>query len=124
MPAGAANPYVNLDLKIPKEHLEDVQKYTSTFTGEGGAPKDVDPSPFNRYVDFCFGDTGSMLGGGGGIGVPSRRSATHTPRLTGEVIVPLAVTFIGAAWVQMPPNGEPAGSSTSRSAKPSTPGMP
>ena len=34
-----------------------------------------------------------MLGGGGGIGVPSSRSATQTPRFTGEVCVPLAVTF-------------------------------
>jgi|SRR5271157_1736054 len=58
MPAGTANPYVNLDLKIAREHYEDVQKYTSTFKAEGGAPKDVDRSPFNRYVDFWWAAIG------------------------------------------------------------------
>ena len=58
MPAGIANPYVNLDLKIAMEQYEDFQKYTSTFKAEGGKPKDVDRSPFNRYVDFWWAAIG------------------------------------------------------------------
>jgi len=44
--------------------------------------------------------------------------------LTGDVSVPLAVTFMVEACVQSPPNGVSAGSGTVRMAKPSTPGMP
>ena len=56
---------------------------------------------------------GSILGGGGGMGVPNKRSATQTPLFTGEVDVPFAVTFIVDAWVQMPPNEESGRSFTS-----------
>jgi hypothetical protein len=58
MPTGIANPYVNLDLKIPKQYLEDFQKYTSTFKSEQGTTKDIDRSPFNRYVDFWWAAVG------------------------------------------------------------------
>src|SRR5687768_11535363 len=34
-----------------------------------------------------------VLGGSGGVGVPRIFSSTHTPRSTGEVVVPFAVTF-------------------------------
>src|SRR5207344_3320539 len=53
------------------------------------------------FAPRVSGSTGSMFAGGGGIGVPSNRSATHTPRLTGDVSVPFAVTFIVEACVQM-----------------------
>ena len=37
------------------------------------------------------------------------RSMTHTPRVTGEVLVPLAETFSTLAWVSNPPRGESSG---------------
>ena len=61
--------------------------------------------------------------GGGGVGVfPRMRSITHTPRITGEVLVPLAVTLSTLPWDRNPPLGEPAGSFTLRISIPVTPG--
>ena len=48
----------------------------------------------------------------------------QAPRRTGEVVVPLAVTFSTLAWVSSPPRGLSAGSGTRRRATPSTPGRP
>jgi hypothetical protein len=58
--AGVANPYANLQLKIPAHEWENVRRFTTTFRTEGGAKPDIDKSPFNRYVDmwwaaFCLG---------------------------------------------------------------------
>jgi hypothetical protein len=39
MPATVANPYVNLELKIPKQNFEDFDKYTSRFKSEDGSAK-------------------------------------------------------------------------------------
>jgi hypothetical protein len=81
MPAGIANPYVNLDLKIPRQYLEDVQKYSGTFRSEEGTPKDIDRSPFSRYVDFWWAAIG--------IGVSEgRTSAIEKPHtfVTGAVL--------------------------------------
>lgn len=58
MPATIANPYVNLELKIPSQYLEDVKKYTSRFKSEDGSVKDIDRSPFDRYVDFWWAAIG------------------------------------------------------------------
>jgi hypothetical protein len=58
MPAAIANPYVNLLLKIPAQYSEDFKKYTSTFKTEEGAIKDIDRSPFDRYVDFWWAAIG------------------------------------------------------------------
>lgn len=58
MPAGIANPYSNLELKIPKRYLEEFQKYTSRFKSEEGEAKDIDRSPFSRYVDFWWAAIG------------------------------------------------------------------
>ena len=69
-------------------------------------------------------EIGSMFGGGGGMCTPRSRSATNTPRFTGDVLVPLAVTFITAGCVQSPPKGEPSGSLISRSTLPNTSGRP
>lgn len=52
--AAAANPYVNHDLKIPKQYFEDIEKYTSRYRSEDGSTKDIDRSPFDRYVDFWW----------------------------------------------------------------------
>jgi hypothetical protein len=54
MPASIANPYVNLELKIPNQYSEDFKKYTSRFKSEDGSVKDIDRSPFDRYVDFWW----------------------------------------------------------------------
>jgi hypothetical protein len=54
MPAAIANPYVNLELKIPKRYFEDIEKYTSRFKSEDGSAKDIDRSPFDLYVDFWW----------------------------------------------------------------------
>ena len=45
---------------------------------------------------------GTSAGGCGG-GVPRMRSSTQAPRSTGEVVVPLAVTFSTLAIVSTPP---------------------
>ena len=45
---------------------------------------------------------------------PTMRSMIHLPRMTGEVVVPLAVTFRTLAWVIRPPRGLLAGSVTRR----------
>lgn len=81
MAGGVANPYVNLDLKIPKQYLEDFQKYTSTFKSEEGSSKDIDRSPFNRYVDFWW----AAVGVGVCEGRPSSIDRPHT-FVTGVVL--------------------------------------
>ena len=48
----------------------------------------------------------------------------NTPRGTGDVVVPLAVTLSTLACVMSPPRSECGGSDTRRSSQPSTPGMP
>ena len=53
-----ANPYANLDLKIPKRYLEEFQTYTMTMRSDDGRPKDVDRSPFDRYVDLWWAAIG------------------------------------------------------------------
>ena len=60
------------------------------------------------------GSTASTSGGGLGGGVPRMRSSTHAPRRTGEVVVPLAVTFSTLAIVSTPPRWLSGGSSTLR----------
>ena len=56
--AATANPYVNLELKIPAQYSEDFKKYTSRFKSEDGSVKDIDRSPFDRYVDFWWAAIG------------------------------------------------------------------
>lgn len=58
MAAATVNPYVNLELKIPSKYSEDFKKYTSRFKAEDGAPKDIDRSPFDRYVDLWWAAVG------------------------------------------------------------------
>jgi hypothetical protein len=58
MPAAIANPYVNLELKIPSQYSEDFKKYTSRFKTDEGTAKDIDRSPFERYVDFWWAAIG------------------------------------------------------------------
>ena len=57
MPA-IANPYINSELKIPSQYLEDFKKYTTRFKSEDGSAKDFDRSPFDRYVDFWWAAIG------------------------------------------------------------------
>jgi hypothetical protein len=54
MLAAIANPYVNLELKIPKQYSEDFEKYTGRFKTEDGSAKDIDRSPFDLYLDFWW----------------------------------------------------------------------
>jgi len=54
MPVAVANPYANLELKIPARFSEDFKRYTSRFKTEEGTIKDIDRSPFDRYVDFWW----------------------------------------------------------------------
>src|SRR5204863_9899902 len=70
------------------------------------------------------GSIAGTLGGGGGGFWPRMRSIIHAPRNTGEVVVPLAVTFSTAAWVINPPRTLSFGSDTLRKATPSTGGNP
>ena len=70
------------------------------------------------------GSTAATPDGGGAGGVPRMRSSTQAPRVTGDVLVPLAVTFSTLAIVNTPPRWLSAGNLTLRNACPSTPGMP
>ena len=80
------------------------------FADRGGAPA-------------TSGSMAGTSGGGGSGGRPTIFRCTHAPRFTGEVVVPLAVTFSTLACVRMPPRWQPAGSGTRRTAAPATPGM-
>lgn len=53
-----ANPYANLELRIPKRYLEEFQMYTMTMRGADGSAKDIDRSPFDRYVDLWWAAIG------------------------------------------------------------------
>lgn len=64
MPAAVANPYANLELKIPGRYAEDVEKYTSRFRPEDGSPKDIDRTPFDLYVDLWWAAIGAGVAEG------------------------------------------------------------
>ena len=49
-----ANPYVNIQLKIPEHEWEAVRRFTTTFRSEDGQKPDIDRSPFDRYVDLWW----------------------------------------------------------------------
>ena len=70
------------------------------------------------------GSIAGTLAGGGGGGLPKSRVVIQAPRLTGEVVVPFAVTFNVLACVRKPPRTESFGKFTGRTATPSTFGMP
>ena len=61
----------------------------------------------------------SIPDGGGGTWIPIILSIIQAPRITGEVVVPLAVTLKTLACVISPPRGESFGSSTLRNLVPS-----
>lgn len=46
------NPFINIDLRLPKAYFDDVKRYCQTRP-EGGKA-DPTQSPFPRYVDFWF----------------------------------------------------------------------
>jgi hypothetical protein len=52
--AAVANPYVNLQLRIPEREWEAVRRFTTTFRPEDGADPNIDQSPFGRYVDLWW----------------------------------------------------------------------
>jgi len=60
------------------------------------------------------GSSAGTLGGGGCGGFPNSRVIIQTPRLTGEVVVPFAVTFKTLAWVSNPPRLLAGGNFTGR----------
>ena len=78
----------------------------------------------NKAEPRTGGGGGGGRPGGGGGGSPSSRVITQAPRFTGEVEVPLAVTFKMAPCVRRPPRGEPAGRGTGRTPEPLTGGSP
>jgi hypothetical protein len=49
-----ANPYANLELRIPEVEWEAVRRYTTTFRPEDGSAAEIDRSPFARYVDLWW----------------------------------------------------------------------
>jgi len=53
-----ANPYANLELRIPKQYVQEFQAYTMTMRTEDGTAKDVDRAPFSRYVDLWWAAMG------------------------------------------------------------------
>lgn len=52
--AAVANPYANLQLRIPAREWEAVRRFTSTFKPEDGSKTDIDRAPFDRYVDLWW----------------------------------------------------------------------
>ena len=52
--AAVANPYANLQLRIPEHEWEAVRRFTTTFRPEDGSEPNIDQSPFNRYVDLWW----------------------------------------------------------------------
>lgn len=52
--ASIANPYVNLQLRIPEHEWDGVRRYTTTFRPEDGSKANIDQSPFGRYVDLWW----------------------------------------------------------------------
>ena len=53
-----ANPFANLELKIPRKYHEDFQSFTMSGASGNGEKKDSDRSPFERYVDFWWAAIG------------------------------------------------------------------
>ena len=58
--AAVANPFQNLELKVPAADWEAVRRLTTTFRSEDGSRADPDKSPFQRYVDLWW--TGLCIG--------------------------------------------------------------
>lgn len=52
--AAVANPYANLQLRIPDHEWEAVRRFTTTFRPEDRSEPNIDRSPFNRYVDLWW----------------------------------------------------------------------
>src|SRR5215472_12517732 len=52
--AAVANPYANLQLRIPEHEWQAVRQFTTTFRPEDGSEPNIDQSPFNRYVDLWW----------------------------------------------------------------------
>lgn len=52
--AAVANPYANLQLRIPEHEWDAVRRFTTTFRPEDGSEPNIDQSPFNRYVDLWW----------------------------------------------------------------------
>jgi hypothetical protein len=52
--AAVANPYANLQLRIPEREWEAVRRFTTTFRPEDGSDSNIDQSPFGRYVDLWW----------------------------------------------------------------------
>jgi hypothetical protein len=52
--AAVANPYANLQLRIPEHEWEAMRRFTTTFRPEDGSEPNIDQSPFNRYVDLWW----------------------------------------------------------------------
>src|SRR3954447_14164262 len=52
--AKIANPYANLDLRIPEHEWDSVRRFTGTFRPEDGSAADPNRSPFTRYVDLWW----------------------------------------------------------------------
>jgi hypothetical protein len=48
------NPFATCELRLPAGLVDDVRRYTSTFTAEGGGEPDPDRTPFRRYVDVWW----------------------------------------------------------------------
>jgi hypothetical protein len=76
-----ANPYANLDLRIPKREWDGVRRFTMTFRPDDGSKTEIDRSPFNRYVDLWW--AALCIGVREGRGT---RAAEWHPFVTGVVL--------------------------------------
>ena len=88
--------------------------------GRGRWPiKDADPAT-RAFGDFDPVQPGAFVLATGA----DRPDLAGRQRITGDVVVPFAVTFKTLAWVKIPPRTESLGSVILRMATPVTPGIP
>src|SRR5205809_120085 len=103
--AAVANPYANLQLRIPEYEWEAVRRFTTTFRPEDGSEPNIDQSPFNRYEDSDRPDDGAdgahlgchivvpVHGGAGAKRRPSGRvEDIHAMRLPQHLVPYLSTT--------------------------------
>lgn len=74
------NPFINIDLRLPKAYFEDVKRYCQTRP-EGGKA-DPTQSPFPRYVDFWF--LAVCVGAAQATKLPDEPAAGWLPFITGS----------------------------------------
>ena len=91
------------------DHVEVLQREAGRVHAADGTPRSLRAAVLLELLADGRGpadvrlDRPGTFGGGGLGGRPTMFRSTHAPRTTGEVLVPLAVTFSTLACVSTPP---------------------